>query len=154
MPSAARAYRRSPGLHRIPRVGLQNCELHEPDRRRPDEPPAAGGDAQGRLRRADAVPRPAHAVLGLWALRQLNREPLEVSYSPGGRAGPVAERTEAVAIAVHRQDHGRSPTLNFGRIPAGYRMSSGNNARLVAARRRPARDQASVSRMQMQELPI
>jgi hypothetical protein len=42
----------------------------------------------------------------------------------------------ALAIALYRQEAGQSPTLNFGRMPRGYRMSTGNNARLVRAGRR------------------
>src|SRR5262249_7463560 len=38
---------------------------------------------------------------------------------------------EALAISLFRQEHGRSPMVNFGRMPCGYRASSGNNARLV-----------------------
>jgi hypothetical protein len=37
---------------------------------------------------------------------------------------------------LYRLEAGRSPTANFGRMPAGYRMSTGNNARLVASGRR------------------
>jgi hypothetical protein len=53
-------------------------------------------------------------------------------------AGDAAWRKgcEAVAIATYRQEHGHSPAVNFGRMPAGYRMSSGNNARLVAIGKR------------------
>jgi hypothetical protein len=43
---------------------------------------------------------------------------------------------ETLAIALYRQEHQCSPTVNFGRMPNGYRMSSGNNARLVAAGKR------------------
>jgi hypothetical protein len=41
-----------------------------------------------------------------------------------------------VAITQYRLEHGGSPTLNFGRMPAGYRMSTANNAELVADGRR------------------
>jgi hypothetical protein len=43
---------------------------------------------------------------------------------------------EATAITLYRLDAGRSPAANFGRMPAGYLMSTGNNAHLVAAGRR------------------
>jgi hypothetical protein len=39
-------------------------------------------------------------------------------------------------VALHRQEFGRSPTVNFGRMPAGFRRSSGNNRRLAEAGRR------------------
>jgi len=40
---------------------------------------------------------------------------------------------EAVAIALYRQHNQCSPAANFGRMPRGYTMSSGRNARLRAA---------------------
>jgi hypothetical protein len=43
---------------------------------------------------------------------------------------------EALVIGLHRQEYGRSPTVNFGRMPAVYRMSSGNNVRLAGAGKR------------------
>jgi hypothetical protein len=43
---------------------------------------------------------------------------------------------EAVAITRYRLERGASPTLNFGRMPVGYLMSSANNARLVLRGRR------------------
>jgi hypothetical protein len=36
---------------------------------------------------------------------------------------------EALAIALYRQAHGRSPTVEFGRMPPGYRASSSYNRR-------------------------
>jgi hypothetical protein len=51
---------------------------------------------------------------------------------------PMRKGLEAVAIAQHRQEHGRSPQWNFGRMPLGYFMSSGNDARLVKAGKRGA----------------
>lgn len=41
-----------------------------------------------------------------------------------------------MAITLYRFERGVSPTLNFGRMPAGYRRSSANNARLVTAGKR------------------
>ncbi len=49
---------------------------------------------------------------------------------------PQRKALEATAITLHRMDAGRSPTASFGRMPARYTMSTGNNARLVAAGRR------------------
>jgi hypothetical protein len=43
---------------------------------------------------------------------------------------------EAVAITRYRLERGGSPTLNFGRMPAGYLMSSANNTTLVLRGRR------------------
>ena len=43
---------------------------------------------------------------------------------------------EALAVTLYRVNRGRSPTANFGRMPSGYRRSSGNNARLVASGKR------------------
>jgi len=41
-----------------------------------------------------------------------------------------------MAISLYRKQHQRSPTVNFGRVPLGYRMSSANNARLVSKEKR------------------
>ena len=40
---------------------------------------------------------------------------------------------EAVAISCYRQDHQSSPIFNFGRMPLGYEMPSGNNSKLKAS---------------------
>jgi hypothetical protein len=49
---------------------------------------------------------------------------------------------EATAITLYRIQAGKSPAANFGRMPAGYRISTGNNAHLVARgqRARSGRD--------------
>lgn len=41
-----------------------------------------------------------------------------------------------MAVSIDRQMFGRSPNVSFGRMPENFRMSSGNNAKLVAARKR------------------
>lgn len=79
---------------------------------------------------------PHTAGPGLWALRHATNTPFEVAFCPLQADTPQRKSLEAVVIAVHRQRYGRSPTLNFGRMPAGYRMSSANNARIVAAGKR------------------
>jgi hypothetical protein len=79
---------------------------------------------------------PHTAGPALWALRQLDERPLEVAFCPVNGPTPWRKGLEALAIALHRQRYGRSPTVNFGRMPYGYRMSSGNNARLVATGKR------------------
>jgi hypothetical protein len=87
---------------------------------------------------ADQMPYrdPHTAGSGLWALRCATGAAFEVSFCPVSDSAPWRKALEAVAIALHRQRYARSPTLNFGRMPAGYRMSSANNARLVAAGKR------------------
>jgi hypothetical protein len=79
---------------------------------------------------------PHTAAPALWAL--LQSAPCEFEVSCLAVEGSTAWRKsiEAVAIALYRQEMRRSPTVNFGRMPPGYRMSSGNNARLVAAGKR------------------
>lgn len=79
---------------------------------------------------------PHTAGPALWALRRATGCAFEVSVMP--YTGPYAMRLglEAVAIAQYRQEYGRSPTIQFGRMPPGYRMSSSNNQRLVAAGKR------------------
>lgn len=72
----------------------------------------------------------------LWALR--HRDAVEFEASTAVVAGDKMDRLalEAVAISSHRVEHGCSPLANFGGRIAGYRLSSANNAALVAAGRR------------------
>jgi hypothetical protein len=81
-------------------------------------------------------PHTAGPALSLWALRQASGCDFEVSVCPIEGPDPWRKGWESVAIALYRQQHGQSPTVNFGRMPVGYRMSSANNARLVAAGQR------------------
>jgi hypothetical protein len=80
---------------------------------------------------------PHTAGPALWALRRKSPKDIFVA-SVAPVAGDVAWRKgwECVAIALYRQEHGLSPTVEFGRMPPGYRMSSGNNARLIAGGKR------------------
>lgn len=79
---------------------------------------------------------PHTAGPALWALRHATGCDFEVSVAPIAGSTPWRKGLECVAISLYRQGHGASPTVNFGRMPAGYLMSSGNNARLVAANKR------------------
>jgi hypothetical protein len=76
---------------------------------------------------------PHTAAPALWALLQSTKCIFEVSGLPIAGPAPWRKALEAVAIAVYRQEAGMSPMASFGRMPQGYRISSGNNARLVAA---------------------
>jgi hypothetical protein len=79
---------------------------------------------------------PHTAAPGLWALRHQRGCDFEVSVLVVEGTTQWRKALEAVAITQYRLEHGGSPTLNFGRMPAGYRMSSANNAELVAGGRR------------------
>lgn len=79
---------------------------------------------------------PHTAAPALWAMLQSTQCAFEVSCLPVAGDAVWRKSLEAVAIALYRQQMGRSPTVNFGRMPSGYRMSSGNNARLAAAGKR------------------
>ncbi len=76
---------------------------------------------------------PHTAAPALWAWLQSEPGALIVSVCPVDGDTPRRKALEAIVIAEHRQQHGVSPRWNFGRMPAGYRMSSANNASLVAA---------------------
>jgi hypothetical protein len=79
---------------------------------------------------------PHTAGPGLWALLHSTGAAFEVGFCEVAGDTQWRKAVEAVAIALHRQRYGSSPTLNFGQMPAGYQMSSGNNARLIAACKR------------------
>lgn len=79
---------------------------------------------------------PHTAGPALWALRHATGCEFEVSVVPIEGSTPWRKGLECIAISLYREAHGWSPTVSFGRMPSGYRMSSGNNAHLVAANRR------------------
>jgi hypothetical protein len=125
-----------PGLYRIRRVGSTSIDYIGQT--------GAGGMT---LRRRVAMLRglygaemayrdPHTAGPALWVLLQIGREEFEVSVAPVEGSNAWRRALEALTIALYRQEFGGSPTVNFGRMPSGYRMSSGNNRRLVAAGRR------------------
>ena len=86
----------------------------------------------------DMMPyRDPHTVgPAMWALRHRDNADFEVSVAVTDAETPTRKGLEALAISLYRQECGASPTFNFGRMPAGYAMSSGNNAKLVAAGKR------------------
>jgi hypothetical protein len=87
---------------------------------------------------ADKMPYtdPHTAAPALWALRTLTGTGYEVSTTPVPGTVQWRKGVEALAVALHRQEFGRSPAVNFGRMPAGFRKSSGNNRKLVLAGKR------------------
>lgn len=123
----------TPGLYRIRRVGQDDLDYIG----------QTGSSLRGRLRMLRGIfslempyRDPHTAGPALWAV--LHEEPCAFEVSVADLGGDAARRKglEALAISLYRQRTGRSPNLNFGRMPAGYVMSSGNNARLVVAGRR------------------
>jgi hypothetical protein len=78
---------------------------------------------------------PHTAGPALWALAHATGAEFEASVCPVAGATPWRKGLEALAIALYRQQHGRSPTVSFGRMPGGYRMSSGYSTRLSTAGR-------------------
>jgi hypothetical protein len=79
---------------------------------------------------------PHTAAPALWALREAAECEYEVSVAPVRGTVPWRKGLEALTVALYRQEFGRSPTVNFGRMPAGFLRSSGNNRRLVQADKR------------------
>jgi hypothetical protein len=79
---------------------------------------------------------PHTAAPALWSLHHRDGVDFECSAAPldGDRRARMG--AEALAISMHRVEHGGSPMANFGGMPDGYRKSSGNNSRLVAAGKR------------------
>jgi hypothetical protein len=123
----------SPGLYRIRRVGRSDLDyIGQTGLRIRERLTMLKG-----VYRTEMPYRDPHTVgPALWAQRQLGGDDYEASAC--AVVGDVRWRRslECVAVALYRQEHRRSPTFNFGRMPVGYRMSSPNNARLVAAGKR------------------
>jgi hypothetical protein len=78
---------------------------------------------------------PHTAGPALWALYHQTGEDFEVSVVRVAGSTPWRKGLEALAIALYRQEHGRSPTVEFGRMPVRYRASSPYNRRLLEAGR-------------------
>src|SRR5215218_4642994 len=78
---------------------------------------------------------PHTAGPALWALFHPTAEEFEASVVPVEGSTPWRKGLEALAIALYRQERGRSPTIEFGRMPAGYRASSSYDRRLLEAGR-------------------
>jgi hypothetical protein len=123
-----------PGLYRIRRSG------GEPGL---DYIGQTGRSLRGRLGQLTGVYHaqmpyrdPHAAAPALWALRHRDGCDVEVAVIELPGTALHRKALEATAITVYRIDSGRSPAASFGRMPAGYRISSGNNARLAAAGRR------------------
>ena len=128
-----------PGLYRIRVVGAEPFAYVG----------QTGRSLRGRLGQLksafdDCMPYsdPHTAGPGLWALRQ--EEGVEFECSVLVKEGEIAVRKglECLEITRHRLAQGQSPYLNFGRMPPGWRKSTGNNRRLVeqGCRRRGCRD--------------
>jgi hypothetical protein len=123
-----------PGLYRIRRSGGESGL---------DYVGQTGRSLRGRLGQLGGVYHaqmpyrdPHTAAPALWALR--HRDGCDFEAAVIEVPGTAAQRKalEAVAITLYRLGSGRSPEASFGRMPAGYKISSGNNARLAAAGRR------------------
>jgi hypothetical protein len=125
-----------PGLYRIRRIGHDDLNYIGQ---------TGAGDMSlkkrlGMLRGsyADEMPYrdPHTAGPGLWALRHATSCVFEVSVTAVEGSTSWRKGLECVAISRYREEHQQSPTIEFGRMPPGYRISSGNTARLVAAGQR------------------
>lgn len=113
----------SPGLYRVRhqrRDGLEYIGETENARRRIR--------TLGRQVHKEEMPfrDPHTAAPCLWAVRDHAGEGLEVSYTTPDSATQTQHRKglEAALIAAHRQQKGRSPTANFGRMLPGYTQST------------------------------
>lgn len=74
---------------------------------------------------------PHVAACGLWSLLREEKNSLEVSIAPFEGLDHIRLGLECVAISAHRSLHGRSPRINFGRMPIGFSKSSNYSLKLV-----------------------
>jgi hypothetical protein len=79
---------------------------------------------------------PHTAAPAMWAQKQISGEGYEASTCPIEGDARSRKAMEAIAISLYRQERHRSPDFNFGRMPSGFLMSSGNMARLAKAGKR------------------
>ena len=125
---------RLPGLYRIRRVGRNDVDYI-------GQTGLTLCERQGMLRgvydeRGMPYRDPHTAGPALWALHQAPGCAFEISVMPYTGSHTMRMGLEAVAIAQYRQAHRCSPTIQFGRMPKGYRKSSSNNRQLEAAGKR------------------
>lgn len=110
-----------PGLYRIRRIGQPHLDYlgqtGRPIRKRL-------ADLRGVY--SDEIPfrDPHTAGPGLWALLHQGGPDFEVSVTAVEGDEPYRRAVEAAAISLHREEFGFSPTINFGRMPQGYAMST------------------------------
>jgi hypothetical protein len=79
---------------------------------------------------------PHTAAPALWSLRDRDGVDFEVSTTEVDASKVERLALEALAITLHRVEHGSSPLVNFSGRIAGYRLSSSNTSALVAAGKR------------------
>lgn len=123
--------RKTAGLYRIRRVGFDGLE-YIGQTGASNGLRSRMGNLLGVFKEEMPYRDPHTAGPALWALRQAGSD-LEVSVCTVEGSTPWRKGLEALAISLHRQEQGGSPTVNFGRMPTGYRMSSANNNRLAEA---------------------
>ena len=125
---------RSPGLYRIRRVGRRDLDYV-------GETGRSLRERLGMLRGiySEEMPYndPHTAGPALWALRQESGCEFEASVAPVKGSRQWRKGLEAVAIGLYRQEYGRSPTVEFGRMLPGYRPSCGGDAKKESAHLRP-----------------
>ena len=81
--------------------------------------------------------RAPHTVApALWALRHHDDCDFEASVAVAKGETPWLKALEATTITLYRLETRQSPYVSFGRMPAGYRNSTGNDKRLVETGRR------------------
>jgi len=114
-----------PGVYRIRRAG------QEPGL---DYIGQTGRSLRGRLGQLHGVYHaqmpyrdPHTAAPALWALRHRDGCDFEVAVIEVPGTGPDRKALEATAITLYRIGSGRSPAASFGRMPAGYTISSGRS---------------------------
>jgi hypothetical protein len=118
--AAERGFPDQPGLYRVRRAGQPQLDYvgqtGRPVRRRL-------ADLRGVYAAEMPFRDPHTAAPGLWALVQQGAA-LEVSVAGVPGDDPTRKAVEAAVISLHRAAFGCSPTVNFGRMPAGYAMST------------------------------
>jgi hypothetical protein len=125
-----------PGLYRIRRVGRADLDYIGQSGQGRTTLKERLGNLSGVYKPQMPYRAPHTAGPALWALRHSTGCDFAVSVVPVEGTDQWRKGLEAVAIALYRQEQGASPTVEFGRMPPGYRISSGNSAKLVAAGKR------------------
>lgn len=120
-----------PGISRIRRVGHEDLDYIGHSGTDQANIRARLGHLRNIYREVRPASGPHVAAPGLWELRQLTGEEFEVSVAPV--TGPTSwlRGLVALTIALYRQAHHRSPTVQFGRLPTASETSTSSSQQLM-----------------------
>jgi hypothetical protein len=122
-----------PGISRIRRVGHEDLDFVGHSGKGEANIRSRLGHLRNIYKEVKPSRAPHTAAPGLWELRQQTGEEFEVSVAPVMGSTSWRKGLVALVIARYRQEHHRSPTVQFGRMPIEYQPASSDSQQLMEA---------------------